>query len=152
MLLRAASASRVVLVFLGRGGELLDDPVPRLGSFRCEIVVFDRARTRYLTQSRIGPDPRRPALCNLYSMTTNQEAIRRLFRVAVDQTGNLPPLPGIYPDYAAPIVRNSAAWRELVMARWGMPTPPKFLEGKKYDPGVTNICNPASPHWRRCRP
>jgi hypothetical protein len=31
-------------------------------------------------------------------MTTNQEAIRRLFRVVVDNTGNLPPLPGIYPD------------------------------------------------------
>jgi putative SOS response-associated peptidase YedK len=81
-------------------------------------------------------------------MTTNQEAIRRLFGVVVDNTGNLPPLPGIYPDYMAPIVRNSAAGRELVMARWGMPTPPKFLEGKKTDPGVTNIRNPTSPHWR----
>jgi putative SOS response-associated peptidase YedK len=29
-----------------------------------------------------------------------------------------------------------------------MPTPPKFLEGKKSDPGVTNIRNPTSPHWR----
>ena len=35
------------------------------------------------------------------------------------------------------------------MARWGMPTPPKFLEGKKSDPGVTNIRNAKSPHWRR---
>jgi putative SOS response-associated peptidase YedK len=69
-------------------------------------------------------------MCNLYSMTTNQEAIRRLFRVVVDNTGNLPPLPGIYPDYPAPVVRNSVDSREL-MARWGMPTPPKFLEGRK---------------------
>jgi hypothetical protein len=37
--------------------------------------------------------------------------------------------------YSAPIVRNSAERRELVMARWGMPTPPKFLEGRKSDPG-----------------
>lgn len=37
----------------------------------------------------------------------------------------------------------------LSMARWGMPTPPKFLEGKRTDPGVTNIRNVASPHWRR---
>jgi hypothetical protein len=66
----------------------------------------------------------------------------------VVDNGNLPPLPGIYPDYPAPIVRNSAAGRELAMARWGMPTPPKFLEGRKSDPGVTNIRNPASPHWR----
>jgi hypothetical protein len=42
-------------------------------------------------------------------------AIRRLFKVAVDNTGNLPPLPGIYPDYSAPIVRNSVAG--LAMAR-----------------------------------
>ena len=88
-------------------------------------------------------------MCNLYSMTTNQEAIRRLFRVDVDHAGNLPPMPGVYPDYAAPIVRNSAAGRELAMARWGMPTPPQFLEGKKSDPGVTNVRNPNSPHWRR---
>ncbi len=82
-------------------------------------------------------------------MTTNQEAIRRLFRVDVDHTGNLPPMRGVYPDYAAPIVRNAADGRELAMARWGMPTPPKFLEGKKSDPGVTNIRNATSPHWRR---
>ena len=53
-------------------------------------------------------------MCNLYSMTTNQEAIRRLFKIAVDNTGNLPSLPGVYPDYAAPIVRNSTTGRELV--------------------------------------
>jgi len=88
-------------------------------------------------------------MCNLYSVTTNQDAMRSLFRIDVDSTGNLSPLPGVYPDYAAPIVRNSAAGRELAMARWGMPTPPKFLEGKKSDPGVTNVRNAASPHWRR---
>lgn len=48
-------------------------------------------------------------------MTTNQEAIRRLFRINVDNTGNLPPMPGVYPDYAAPIVRNAAAGRELAL-------------------------------------
>ncbi|CAM5761823.1 hypothetical protein LMIY3S_00267 [Labrys miyagiensis] len=30
-----------------------------------------------------------------------------------------------------------------------MPTQPKFLEGKKTDPGVTNIRNVSSPHWWR---
>ena len=82
-------------------------------------------------------------------MTTNQEAIRQLFKVAVDNTGNLPSKPGIYPDYAAPIVCNSDAGPELAMARWGMPTPAKFLEGKKSDSGVTNLRNATSPHWRR---
>jgi putative SOS response-associated peptidase YedK len=54
-----------------------------------------------------------------------------------DTTGNLPLYPGIFPDYAAPIVRNAPGdVRELAFARWGMPTPPKFLAGKKTDPGV----------------
>ena len=37
----------------------------------------------------------------------------------------------------------------MTRARWGMPTPQVFLEGKRTDPGVTNIRNVASPHWRR---
>ena len=45
-------------------------------------------------------------MCNLYAMITNQEAIRRMFNVVFDSAGNLPAFPGIYPDYAAPIVRN----------------------------------------------
>ena len=72
-----------------------------------------------------------------------------MFGVKVDNTGNMPAQPGVYPDYAAPIVRNGAAGRELTMARWGMPTPPKFLAGRNSDSGVTNIRNPSSPHWRR---
>ena len=88
-------------------------------------------------------------MCNLYSVTTNQDAMRRLFKIDVDATGNLPPQPGVYPDYAAPIVRNAAVGRELILARWGMPTPPKILDGRKSDSGVTNVRNPNSPHWRR---
>lgn len=88
-------------------------------------------------------------MCNLYSMTKTRQAIRELSRAMHDRTGNQPPLPGIFPDYAAPIVRNGAEGREIVMARWGMPTPPNFLVGKKTDPGVTNIRNVKSPHWRR---
>jgi len=38
-------------------------------------------------------------------MTRNREAIRRLFRVRRDLTGNLPPLAAIFPDMMAPIVR-----------------------------------------------
>jgi hypothetical protein len=48
--------------------------------------------------------------------------MRRLFDGLVDRAGNMPPLPGIYPDYSAPIIRNGPEGRELVMARWGMPT------------------------------
>ena len=96
-------------------------------------------------------------MCNLYSQTKSQDAMRHLFddmvegdEELVDSTGNLPPQPGIWPDYPAPIIRHgeSAAW-QLAMARWGMPTPAKFLEGKRTDKGVTNIRNVGSPHWRR---
>ena len=88
-------------------------------------------------------------MCNLYSITKGQQAIRELTRALFDRTGNLPLLPGIYPDYPAPIVRNRPDGRELTMARWGMPSPTSALQGKKCDPGVTNIRNAASPHWRR---
>ena len=111
-------------------------------------------------------------MCNLYSITKNQDAIRRLFGVTKDSAGNLPPLPGVFPDYPAPIVRNNGADRELTMARWGMPTSQKALlnattkraqkleaKGKPVDfkallkaepdSGVTNIRNVSSAHWRR---
>ena len=88
-------------------------------------------------------------MCNLYSMTKNQEAIRALAKVLRDKAGNLPPLPGIFPDYPAPIVRNSPEGRELVMARWGMPSPGIALKGRNADGGVTNIRNVKSLYWRR---
>jgi hypothetical protein len=39
-------------------------------------------------------------------------------RAMNDRTGNLPPLPGVFPDYGAPIVREGNDGRELVLARW----------------------------------
>jgi putative SOS response-associated peptidase YedK len=88
-------------------------------------------------------------ICNLYSVTKGQAAIRELTNAMTDQTGNMPLLPGIFPDYAAPIVRNQPEGRELTMARWGMPSPVFALKGRNSDSGVTNIRNVASPHWRR---
>jgi putative SOS response-associated peptidase YedK len=88
-------------------------------------------------------------MCNLYSVTKGQQAIRDLTRAMRDRTGNLPPLPGIFPDYQAPIVRNQPEGRELTLARWGMPSPVFALKGRSCDPGVTNVRNVTSPHWRR---
>lgn len=88
-------------------------------------------------------------MCNLYAMRRTQTEIVALTRVLLQKV-NQAELPGIFPDYAAPIVRQSAdGERELVQARWGMPSPQFALEGKKTDPGVTNIRNTKSPHWRR---
>jgi putative SOS response-associated peptidase YedK len=89
-------------------------------------------------------------MCNLYSELQGQAAIRRLFDVpdALDFTGNLPPLPAIFPDKMAPIVRvGDDGQRRLEMRRWGLPSPPAFLKGP-IDPGITNIRNTDSAHWR----
>ena len=111
-------------------------------------------------------------MCNLYSITTNQAAIIALFRVVNRYVGNLAPMPGVFPDYQAPIVRNGAEGRELATARWGMPSSQQALmdatkkraekleaKGKSVDfkellrmepdGGTTNIRNVKSKHWTR---
>lgn len=83
-------------------------------------------------------------MCNLYSMTKNVDAIRRLFGALNHSVGNLASMPAIFPDNEAPVVRYNDAERELVKMRWGMPSPPQFG-----GPPITNIRNTNSPHWRR---
>ena len=82
-------------------------------------------------------------MCNLYSITTNQAAIIALFRVMNRYVGNLPPMPGVFPDYPAPVIRNTGTGREMTTMRWGMPPPPRAGNFP-----VTNIRNTSSPHWR----
>jgi putative SOS response-associated peptidase YedK len=82
-------------------------------------------------------------MCNLYSITTNQAAIAGLFRRMNRYVGNLPPMPGVFPDYPAPVVHNVGDAEEMVLMRWGMPPPPRTG-----GPPVTNIRNTSSPHWR----
>jgi len=57
--------------------------------------------------------------CRRSRRGANQEAIRALFRVVNRYVGNPPPIPGVFPDYPAPIVRNGVDGRELAMARSG---------------------------------
>ncbi len=96
-------------------------------------------------------------MCNLYSQTKSQDAMRQLFDIALDEdeelidtAGNLPPSLAVFPDYAAPIIRRAEGrtW-QLTTARWGMPTPPVYLKNRRTDSGVTNIRNVNSSHWRR---
>jgi putative SOS response-associated peptidase YedK len=95
-----------------------------------------------------------------------------LFAALNSRVGNLPSMPGIFPDYPAPIVRNAPDGREIAMARWGMPSSQRALmdatkkraqkleaKGKTIDfkellrmepdGGTTNIRNVASAHWKR---
>jgi putative SOS response-associated peptidase YedK len=110
-------------------------------------------------------------MCNLYSHTRNVEAIRKLFANFNDAGVNVPPLPGIFPDYAAPIVRNDVGGPRLAMTRWGMPTSREvifdnatkradklraknkefdFQELLKMEPdsGTTNVRRTDSKHWK----
>ena len=82
-------------------------------------------------------------MCTLYSLRTGPADLRRAFGIGEDRTGNLPPLPAIFPDRMAPVVWNAPGGRELAMMRWGIPGPKAFGEHP-----VTNVRNTASPHWR----
>src|SRR5918993_3574802 len=83
-------------------------------------------------------------MCNLYSLTKGQAAIRELARAMRDTTGNLPPLPGIFPDQMAPVVRTARdGARELAMLRWGFP--PVAKPGAR---PITNVRNLGSCYWR----
>jgi hypothetical protein len=110
---------------------------------RCLGVSTVPAVGRETNRTHTNHDVCLPSMCNLYSITTNQAAIIGLFRVLNRYVGNLPPMPGVFPDYPAPVVRNSGAEREMVLLRWGMPPPPGTG-----GPPVTNIRNTSSPHWR----
>jgi putative SOS response-associated peptidase YedK len=83
-------------------------------------------------------------MCNLYSLTKGQKAIRDLAKAMVDHAGNLPPLPGIFPDQLAPVVRTVPdGARELTMMRWGFPPPPRAAPRP-----VTNVRHTHSSFWR----
>jgi putative SOS response-associated peptidase YedK len=105
-------------------------------------------------------------------VTKGRPAIIALVDAMRDLTGNMPSLPGVFPDFPAPIVRTAEdGVRELALVRWGMPSSRKALfeaatkrasklrdTGKPIDfarllrmepdKGTTNIRNPSSAHWK----
>jgi putative SOS response-associated peptidase YedK len=110
-------------------------------------------------------------MCNLYRQRSGPGDILDLTRAMVNRAGNLEPK-DIYPDYQAPIVRTGEdGQRELVLARWGMPSSKKAIfdaatkradklraKGKEVDfpkllelepdSGTTNVRNTSSAHWK----
>ncbi len=109
-------------------------------------------------------------MCNLYSLSKHQAGVLQMVRAMTPAAGNFPPLPGIFPDYLAPIVRDANGVRTLTMARWGMPSSRKALldaatkradklraKGQdanfddllrmEPDGGTTNIRRTESRHW-----
>ena len=88
-------------------------------------------------------------MCNLYSMTSNQDAIRQLTRYFRSTIGNLEPSPAIFANGFGPIVRATAEGLELAQCRWGMPSHPYNLREKNYDSGVTNCRELDKKHWQQ---
>jgi putative SOS response-associated peptidase YedK len=83
-------------------------------------------------------------MCNLYSITKGQKAIRDLAKAMVDHAGNLPPMPAIFPDDMAPVVAtNHEGVRTLLLMRWGMPPPPSVGTHP-----ITNVRNTKSSWWK----
>lgn len=117
-------------------------------------------------------------MCNLYAMMRARAESAALARAMTDRNHNAPPMDGIYPDYAAPVVLvGEDGRREMRDLRWGMPSSKKALfdaaskradtlrkKGTEFDfdellkmepdKGVTNVRNTTNAqgktnaHWR----
>jgi putative SOS response-associated peptidase YedK len=58
-------------------------------------------------------------MCNLYSLNKNKNTVATMFRVPHNRTVHIDPLPGIFPNYTAPVVRHAAdGEREMVLMSW----------------------------------
>jgi putative SOS response-associated peptidase YedK len=66
-------------------------------------------------------------MCNLYSMRKQRSEVVRAVGGMYDRSNNQPPMPGVWPDYAAPVVVNGPDGREMRDMRWGMPSSKKAL-------------------------
>lgn len=110
-------------------------------------------------------------MCNLYSHTRNIDAIKRLFKAVNSNVGNLPSMPGIFPDTGRlscaamtraarsqccvgaclhPRKRNSTS-RPNALTRCAKGKDVDFNELLRLEPdsGTTNIRNTSSKHWQR---
>ncbi len=89
-------------------------------------------------------------MCNLYSVTTNKQALRELARAMgewLDETGNLEPLSAVFPNQVAPVVRSMpGGGRQAINMRWGFP-PPNIPGRKPRNPYLTNVRNTDSRYW-----
>lgn len=111
-------------------------------------------------------------MCNLYAMMKGRAEVAAIARALSDRNNNQPPISGVFPDYAAPVIlRGADGAREMRDLRWGMPSskkalmdaatkradklrakgaPVDFNELLRMEPdkGTTNIRNTASRHWQ----
>jgi putative SOS response-associated peptidase YedK len=94
-------------------------------------------------------------VCNLYSLNKNKESVAKMFGVGHNRTVDIPLLPGIFPNYVAPVVRQAADGdRELVNMNWGfvLPQPgktPRRVTNVRDDKALTGFWR-ESMETRRC--
>ena len=82
-------------------------------------------------------------------MSRTRNEVVQLVNAIRDINNNQPPMPSVYPDYVAPIVRMENNQRIVADARWGLPSTAFAMKGRNSDGGITNVRNTASSHWRR---
>ena len=91
---------------------------------------------------------RRPAICNLYSLTPKRDHVGRFFRVSHNRTVAFEPVNAIFPRHVAPVVRQSEdGEREIVLMNWGFF---RLEKGRSPRP-VTNVRDDqirTNPFWR----
>src|SRR5580692_6409794 len=90
-------------------------------------------------------------MCNLYSVTTNKQALRELARAIGEwqdeDLGNFEPLPAVFPNRMAPVVRSLPnGGRQALNMRWGFP-PPNIPGSKPRNPYLTNVRKTDSKFW-----
>ncbi len=90
-------------------------------------------------------------MCNLYSVTTNREALRELARAMGEwqdqDLGNFQPLPAVFPNWVAPVVRPMpGGGRQATLMRWRFP-PPTIPGTKSRNPYLTNVRKTDSKYW-----
>ena len=106
-----------------------------------------------------------------------RQFVRDVFDLQVSSAiGNMEPQTGVYPAMLAPIIRQQDGIRLLDKVWWGMPSPPNViwknakqraerlikrrseqlspddfeaLQAAEPDPGIHNVRNTSSLHWRR---
>jgi len=67
-------------------------------------------------------------VCNLYAMMKGRAEVAALARALSDFSHNQPPMPGVYPDYEAPVVVVGEDGQRLLRdMRWGMPSSKRAL-------------------------
>ena len=67
-------------------------------------------------------------MCNLYAIMEARAEVARMARAMTDRNNNQPPMPGVYPDYSAPVIVKAAdGSREMRNMRWGMPSSKQAL-------------------------